>query len=172
MKGLSQIEALIQLEEATGRKTTELFDWIVGTSTGGIIALALVYGECYVIPPSDHTHKNFHLTVEQFVGFREHQSIKRVYLCLTTLSLYLLSPTAKLPLSQVRQLYFRLKNKVFAKARFGVVYSADELEKILREVFGDMTMDQVLQPKYGTLLQTHHPHTCYTNLYKAKISNV
>jgi predicted acylesterase/phospholipase RssA len=97
MKGLSQIEALIQLEEATGRKTTELFDWIVGTSTGGIIALALVY--------------------------------------------------AKLPLSRVRQLYFRLKNKVFANARFGVVYSAQELEKILREVFGDMTMDQVLQPK-------------------------
>ena len=46
IKGLSQIEALIQLEEATGRKITELFDWIVGTSTGGVIALALVYGEC------------------------------------------------------------------------------------------------------------------------------
>ena len=45
IKGLSQIEALIQLEEATGRKTTELFDWIVGTSTGGVIALALVYGK-------------------------------------------------------------------------------------------------------------------------------
>ena len=45
IKGLSQIEALIQLEKATGRKITELFDWIVGTSTGGVIALALVYGE-------------------------------------------------------------------------------------------------------------------------------
>ena len=33
------------MEEATGRKITELFDWIVGTSTGGLIALALVYGE-------------------------------------------------------------------------------------------------------------------------------
>jgi calcium-independent phospholipase A2 len=44
IKGLSQIESLIQLEEATGRKITDLFDWIVGTSTGGIIALALVYG--------------------------------------------------------------------------------------------------------------------------------
>ena len=54
---------------------------------------------------------------------------------------------AKLPLSVVRQLYFRLKNKVFAKARFGVVYSAQELEKILKEVFGDMTMDQVYKPK-------------------------
>lgn len=45
MKGLVQIEILSQLEERTGRRITELFDWIVGTSTGGIIALALVYGE-------------------------------------------------------------------------------------------------------------------------------
>ena len=34
----------MRLEEATGRKITELFDWIIGTSTGGIIALGLVYG--------------------------------------------------------------------------------------------------------------------------------
>jgi hypothetical protein len=44
MKGLIQIEILSQLEEQTGRRITELFDWIVGTSTGGIVALALVYG--------------------------------------------------------------------------------------------------------------------------------
>ena len=45
MKGLAQIEVLSQLEEATGRRITQLFDWIVGTSTGAIIALAMVYGE-------------------------------------------------------------------------------------------------------------------------------
>ena len=44
VRGLSQIECLIQLEEATGRKIADLFDWIVGTSIGGIIALGLVYG--------------------------------------------------------------------------------------------------------------------------------
>ena len=44
MKGLIQIEILSQLEEQTGRRITELFDWIVGTSTGGIVALALVHG--------------------------------------------------------------------------------------------------------------------------------
>lgn len=44
IKGLIQIEVLIQIEEKMKRKITELFDWIIGTSTGGIIALALVYG--------------------------------------------------------------------------------------------------------------------------------
>ena len=27
----------------TGKGITELFDWIIGTSTGGIVALAMVY---------------------------------------------------------------------------------------------------------------------------------
>lgn len=44
MRGLIQIEILSELEEQTGRKVTELFDWIMGTSTGGIVALALVHG--------------------------------------------------------------------------------------------------------------------------------
>jgi len=44
IRGLIQIEILEELEKRTGRKVTELFDWIVGTSTGGIVALALVYG--------------------------------------------------------------------------------------------------------------------------------
>ncbi len=50
VKGLVQIELLRQLEEKTGKKVIELFDWIVGTSTGGIIALTLVYGKYFCIP--------------------------------------------------------------------------------------------------------------------------
>ena len=45
MKGLVQIEALMQIEALTGYKIADMFDWIVGTSVGGIVALALVYGE-------------------------------------------------------------------------------------------------------------------------------
>ena len=44
IKGLVEIEVLMQIEERTGKKIVELFDWIIGTSTGAIIALALVYG--------------------------------------------------------------------------------------------------------------------------------
>ena len=45
MKGLVLIEVLIHIEKWAGKRIVELFDWIVGTSTGGVIALGLVYGE-------------------------------------------------------------------------------------------------------------------------------
>jgi len=45
VKGLVQLEVLRQLEESTGRKITQLFDWIIGSSIGAIIALCLVYGK-------------------------------------------------------------------------------------------------------------------------------
>lgn len=44
MKGLIMIEVLIRIEQLTEKKIIDLFDWIVGTSTGGVIALGLVYG--------------------------------------------------------------------------------------------------------------------------------
>ena len=52
MKGLVQIEILGDIERRTGRKITDLFDWIVGTSTGAIIALGLVYGK--LIQPENY----------------------------------------------------------------------------------------------------------------------
>ena len=45
LRGLIEIDLLHQLEMATGKKITELFDWIVGTSTGAVLALGLVYGK-------------------------------------------------------------------------------------------------------------------------------
>ena len=47
MRGLIQIEILSTLERYTGHKITDLFDWIIGTSTGGIVALGLVYGSIF-----------------------------------------------------------------------------------------------------------------------------
>ncbi len=50
-KGLIIIEVLIYIEKLTKRRIVDLFDWIVGTSAGAIIALALVYRmlECSVL---------------------------------------------------------------------------------------------------------------------------
>ena len=33
------------IEQMTGKSISELFDWVVGTSTGAVLALAMFYGE-------------------------------------------------------------------------------------------------------------------------------
>ena len=45
IRGLILIELLSAVEEITGAKIIDLFDWIIGTSTGGILALAIVYSK-------------------------------------------------------------------------------------------------------------------------------
>ncbi|KAJ8363254.1 hypothetical protein SKAU_G00120850 [Synaphobranchus kaupii] len=45
IKGLVLIQLLIALEREAGRPVRELFDWVSGTSTGGILALAIVHGK-------------------------------------------------------------------------------------------------------------------------------
>ncbi|XP_071208284.1 85/88 kDa calcium-independent phospholipase A2-like isoform X3 [Salvelinus alpinus] len=45
IKGLVLIQLLIALEKEAGRPIKELFDWVSGTSTGGILALAITHGK-------------------------------------------------------------------------------------------------------------------------------
>ncbi|XP_068108190.1 85/88 kDa calcium-independent phospholipase A2 isoform X2 [Hyperolius riggenbachi] len=45
IRGLVLIQLLIAIEKAAGRPIRELFDWVSGTSTGGILALAVVHGK-------------------------------------------------------------------------------------------------------------------------------
>ena len=47
IKGLILIEMLMVIEQITSKKIVELFDWIIGTSTGGILALAMVYSKLH-----------------------------------------------------------------------------------------------------------------------------
>ena len=49
MKGLAEIDFLSQLELTTGRRIAEMFDWVVATSTGAIIALGMLYGVCVCV---------------------------------------------------------------------------------------------------------------------------
>jgi patatin-like phospholipase/acyl hydrolase len=44
IRGLVLIQMLQAIEIAVGRPIRECFDWIAGTSTGGILALAIVHG--------------------------------------------------------------------------------------------------------------------------------
>ncbi|XP_069823335.1 85/88 kDa calcium-independent phospholipase A2 isoform X2 [Dendropsophus ebraccatus] len=45
IRGLVLIQLLIAIEKIAGRPIIELFDWVSGTSTGGILALAIVHGK-------------------------------------------------------------------------------------------------------------------------------
>ncbi|CAI9584738.1 unnamed protein product [Staurois parvus] len=45
IRGLVLIQLLIAIEKIAGRPIRELFDWVSGTSTGGILALAIVHGK-------------------------------------------------------------------------------------------------------------------------------
>ena len=99
IRGLVQIDILCEIERLTGKKITELFDWIIGTSTGGIVALALVYQQ--------------------------------------------------MSLSQLRDLYFRLKEEVFSKGRVGFCYDSLRLEELLKKELGtELRMGDVKHPKY------------------------
>lgn len=41
MKGLATVQILKEIEKGTGKRIHELFDLICGTSTGGMLAVAL-----------------------------------------------------------------------------------------------------------------------------------
>ena len=46
IRGIILSMILVLLEKLLGQDIRDSFDWISGTSTGGILALALTYGMC------------------------------------------------------------------------------------------------------------------------------
>ena len=50
IRGLILIQLLLALEEFTKQPIARLFDWIAGTSTGGILALAITHGRFVRVP--------------------------------------------------------------------------------------------------------------------------
>ncbi|CAH2312334.1 85 88 kDa calcium-independent phospholipase A2 isoform X2 [Pelobates cultripes] len=70
IRGLVLIQLLIAIEKAAGRPIRELFDWISGTSTGGILALAIVHGK-----PIEYLRcLYFRMKNEVFHGSRPYES--------------------------------------------------------------------------------------------------
>ncbi|KAM9324078.1 85/88 kDa calcium-independent phospholipase A2 [Gastrophryne carolinensis] len=70
IRGLVLIQLLIAIEKTAGRPIRELFDWISGTSTGGILALAVVHGK-----PMEYIRcLYFRMKNEVFCGSRPYES--------------------------------------------------------------------------------------------------
>lgn len=62
--------ALMELEKAVGKPIVHCFDWIAGTSTGGILALAIASGKTL----QDCLRLYFKLKSVVFVGSRPYPS--------------------------------------------------------------------------------------------------
>ena len=67
IRGLAQIEMLMEIERRTKKKIVDMFDWIVGTSTGGIVALGLIYGKKTMLCTRAYVH--LHCTIHRSKGF-------------------------------------------------------------------------------------------------------
>ena len=60
---------------------------------------------------------------------------------------------------ELHQLYFELKDRVFKKPSFGVMCNTEELERILKEKFGEeMRMDDRDKPKLVINDHTSHEY--------------
>ena len=159
IRGLVLIEVLIELKRLTGKSVVKMFDWIVGTSTGGILALALVYGEVCVgcSPPTmrhaKHIVHHFWCVVETLVW--DMHSIKQTHLifsCHANCDVLTLPSIAKKSLEDVRRLYFQLKEQVFHGKGLISHYlgfcDSNRLEELLIETFGrEMRMTDRTHPK-------------------------
>ncbi|XP_012576094.1 PREDICTED: 85/88 kDa calcium-independent phospholipase A2 isoform X2 [Condylura cristata] len=70
VKGLVIIQLLIAIEKASGIPTKDLFDWVAGTSTGGILALAILHGKSMAYMRGVY----FRMKDEVFRGSRPYES--------------------------------------------------------------------------------------------------
>ncbi|KAM7115102.1 85/88 kDa calcium-independent phospholipase A2 isoform 1-T2 [Molossus nigricans] len=70
VKGLVIIQLLIAIERASGVATKDLFDWVAGTSTGGILALAILHSKSMAYMRGVY----FRMKDEVFRGSRPYES--------------------------------------------------------------------------------------------------
>ncbi|XP_006890272.1 PREDICTED: 85/88 kDa calcium-independent phospholipase A2 [Elephantulus edwardii] len=70
VKGLVIIQLLIAIEKASGISSKDLFDWVAGTSTGGILALAILHNKSMAYMRGVY----FRMKDEVFRGSRPYES--------------------------------------------------------------------------------------------------
>lgn len=170
MKGLVIIQLLIAIEKASGIATKDLFDWVAGTSTGGILALAILHSEGS--PWMAGAGRGRGMT-GRLLGWTRLDSSDMSFMelsgplegvstwggrcgvglgqCLRPLcSGRCLSPPPT-PLflgksmAYMRGVYFRMKDEVFRGSR---PYESGPLEEFLKREFGEHTkMTDVRKPK-------------------------
>lgn len=116
IRGLILIQMLETLEMYLGGPVIQHFDWIAGTSTGGILSLAIASGT----------------NVFNFISIFELVNLL-VCNCFSNIGK---------SIKDCKALYLRFKDQVFVGKR---PYDADLLEGFLRNEFGQLTMSDLDQ---------------------------
>ena len=122
IRGLVMIQMLMEIEAIVGRPIKHCFDWIGGTSTGGILALAIARGmPAYIIWLDfvlSHCVLSFAVIERCFSGFS---------------------------LKHLKGLFVRMKDEVFKGSR---PYDSCMLESMLKREFGETSvMTDIVYPK-------------------------
>jgi len=115
LRGIVPLLILKKIEEMTGKKIHELFDLIIGTSTGGIIACGL---------SATRDGKSPALSIDQLID------------------LY----TSKGDIIFPRSKNIFTKTWSNVKSAFGPKFSPDGLDRLLKEYFGNLTLEDTLVP--------------------------
>ena len=133
------------IEQMTGKSISELFDWVVGTSTGGILALAMIYGESgtcsglYAAASVCIADYNVGL-VMQGCDTWVHTWLFNTHSKHAIVSL-LCKMLGGLSLADLRRLYFNMKDTVFKQQSMIVncICDTSALERLLQETLGEWT---------------------------------
>ena len=128
---------LIAVESALeGVPLIHCFDWLAGTSTGGILALGLASGILFLWFIVYFV--SFHALV--FLIFHYYYYYFLAYLLVLILTYF-----SGKSLLECQCIYFRMKEQVFKGKR---PYNSEPLEKMLQSVLGEhTTMSQIQHPK-------------------------
>lgn len=126
-------QKLVEITKDPNARIADYFDMIVGTSTGGILA-------CYYLAPSGSTE----------------------------------GPVSKYTAEQALSIYAARGGEIFNEAKkkswFGVRqlfnatrFSPDNIEKIFKEVFGDLQLQELLKPCIVTTYNMHSGESVFFN---------
>ncbi|KAF8030163.1 hypothetical protein BT93_E2559 [Corymbia citriodora subsp. variegata] len=123
MKGLATVQMLKEIEKGTGKRIHELFDLICGTSTGGMLAIALSI-KLMTLDECEEIYKNLGKLVFAEPGAKDNEAA---------------SWREKLD-----QLY-KSSSQSFRVVVHGSKHSADQFERLLKEMCADEDGDLLIE---------------------------
>ncbi|KAL5972699.1 Phospholipase A I [Asimina triloba] len=170
MKGLATVQILKRIEQGTGKRIHEMFDLICGTSTGGMLAIALGIKQMS-LDQCEEIYKKLG-RIEQGTGKRIHEMFDLICGTSTGGMLAIALGIKQMSLDQCEEIYKKLGKLVFAEPvpkdeaatwrekldqlyksssqSFRVVvhgskHSADEFERLLKEMCADEDGDLLIE---------------------------